>query len=156
MTGGFGLRPFGLPDLPGLNWYSFGGRPGPTLYSPSDAFAEVIRRFEPFRTLFPFVDGLEVIVKSSRKNDVGGAASEARARCAVGTNLTLWSAMDCDRQLNDAGGLKSGQRLQCAESLNYFPSAARIATTATLYPQVAGEPRSYLVESTAIFVIFPM
>jgi hypothetical protein len=31
-------------------------------------------------------------------------------------NLTLWSEVDCDRQLNDSGGLKSGQRLQCAES----------------------------------------
>jgi hypothetical protein len=29
------LAPLGLPLCPGLNWCSFGGRPGPTLYSPS-------------------------------------------------------------------------------------------------------------------------
>src|SRR5690349_12643109 len=35
---GFGLRlrPLGLPLCPGLNRYSFGGRPGPSLYSGSD------------------------------------------------------------------------------------------------------------------------
>jgi hypothetical protein len=27
------LAPFGLPLCPGLNWCSFGGRPGPALYS---------------------------------------------------------------------------------------------------------------------------
>src|ERR1700745_1728999 len=34
---GFGLRlrPFGLPLCPGLNRYSLGGWPGPTLYSGS-------------------------------------------------------------------------------------------------------------------------
>src|SRR5258708_4455796 len=34
--GAFRLRPFGLPLWPGLNWYSFGGRRGPTLYSSVD------------------------------------------------------------------------------------------------------------------------
>src|SRR5215467_2600052 len=37
IDGGFGLAPFGLPLFPGLNRYSLGGRPGPTLYSASDA-----------------------------------------------------------------------------------------------------------------------
>src|SRR5262245_13386890 len=30
---GLRLAPFGLPLWPRLNWYSLGGRPGPTLYS---------------------------------------------------------------------------------------------------------------------------
>ena len=34
--GAFRLRPLGLPLCPGLNWYFFGGRPVPTLYSASE------------------------------------------------------------------------------------------------------------------------
>src|SRR5581483_9551943 len=38
MVGCLRLAPFGLPLCPGLNWYSRGGRPGPTLYSWSTVF----------------------------------------------------------------------------------------------------------------------
>src|SRR5260370_12816872 len=61
--GGLRLAPLGLPLWPGLNWCSLGGRPGPTLYS---GIAETVRRLQPFCPLFPFDDGLEVMMKSFR------------------------------------------------------------------------------------------
>src|SRR5262249_20583611 len=58
--GGLRLAPLGLPLWPGLNWYSLGGRPGPTLYPAADAgVAET-----GFCPLFPFDDGLEATMKS--------------------------------------------------------------------------------------------
>src|SRR5262245_29543899 len=58
--GGLRLAPLGLPLWPGLNWYSLGGRPGPTLYSSADAGVAETR----FCPLFPFDDGLEATMKS--------------------------------------------------------------------------------------------
>src|SRR5690348_14894183 len=34
------FAPLGLPLCPGFHWYSFGGRPGPTLYSCSTGDGE--------------------------------------------------------------------------------------------------------------------
>src|SRR5205807_668065 len=63
--GGFRLAPLGLPLWPGLNWYSLGGRRGPTLYSWADVVvSEAVRRLQRFRPLFPFDDGLEAMMKS--------------------------------------------------------------------------------------------
>src|SRR5262249_14845050 len=56
--GGFRLAPLGLPLWPGLNWYSLGGRPGPTLYSSADAVViETLRRVRRLCRLF--CDGWE-------------------------------------------------------------------------------------------------
>src|SRR2546429_3294587 len=63
--GGLRLAPLGLPLWPGLNWYSLGGRPGPTLYS---GVAETVRRLQPFCP--PFDDGLEAMMKSFHKFDL--------------------------------------------------------------------------------------
>src|SRR6266699_3781512 len=69
--GGLRLAPLGLPLWPGLNWYSLGGRPGPTLYSSADAgVAETVRLLQPFCPLFPFDDGLEAMMKPFHKFDL--------------------------------------------------------------------------------------
>src|SRR5262249_5649400 len=58
IDGGFRLAPLGLPLWPGLNWYSLGGRPGPTLYSSADAVViETLRRVRRLCRLF--CDGWE-------------------------------------------------------------------------------------------------
>src|SRR2546430_10682234 len=63
--GGLRLAALGLPLWPGLNWYSLGGRPGPTLYS---VLSEPVRRLQPFCP--PFYDGLDCMLTSFQQFDL--------------------------------------------------------------------------------------
>jgi hypothetical protein len=78
-----------LPDWPGLNWCSFGGRPGPTLYSSADAVVtEAGRRLRCFRPAFPFDDGLEVMMKSDRVWRLAHGAREILS--SAQNSLMVW------------------------------------------------------------------
>src|SRR5437016_7720000 len=83
---GLRLAPLGLPLRPGGHWYSFGGRPGPTLYSAS--FAGVSGTGEGsefFRPLLELDGEFCVMVASSRNGvEVGVSTSRSVRRDCAG------------------------------------------------------------------------
>src|SRR5262249_35839703 len=91
---GFGLRlrPFGLPLCPGLNRYSLGGWPGPTLYSGSDVLVGA-RAASGRRLLFLFFLRSDMLLIFSFWHQAAALARRSAVASKVSPELARIAAL---------------------------------------------------------------